>query len=156
MFHLTVRVLALLGTGLAAGAALCILLAERAFAGSAADYVTYKQLTIRALTVPIPALGALGIAAAAIDAALLWPRGMSLPLSLTATAVLLNVAAMVLTRRGHFPLNDAIITWSPASAPAAWEDVRARWARIHTLRTASSVGSFVALVVGNVVRVAGE
>ena len=152
MFHLTVRVLALLGTGLAAGAALCILFAERSFAGGAADYVAYKQLMIRALTVPVPALAALGVVAAAIDAALLWPRGASLPLALTAVAVLLNVAAMVLTVRGHFPLNDAIIAWSPATVPATWGAVRARWALIHALRTATSVASFVALVVGNVTR----
>jgi hypothetical protein len=52
-------------------------------------------------------------------------------------------------------MNDVILSWDPASVPATWDAVRARWAFAHTLRTGVSVASFVALVVGNVIRAPG-
>ena len=67
MLHATVRFVALFAIGLAAGGALCILLLERSPPGSPSFYTEYKQVAIRALTVPLPALAVAGLLATAAD-----------------------------------------------------------------------------------------
>lgn len=153
MFVTCVRFLALLATGLAAGGALCVLLMDRLLGSSSgAFYTEYKQLSIRALTVPLPLLGVVGTLCAVTDAYFLAKGDDALPLRLTLTAVLLGVAAGVLTRAGHFPINDQIMKWTPETAPGTWEATQARWWAFHVARTASATSSFALLILANVVR----
>ena len=152
MFDPTVRFLGLLSGGLAAGIALCVLLMDRAWAGTGQFYTELMQLQIRVLTVPAPALGALGLVTISIDAALLWRRGGGAPFWLGVAAISLGVTAMALTRLGHFPINDQILKWNPVSPPADWMSVQARWSALHVARTIAAVGSFSLFLLGNLMR----
>ncbi len=147
--------LGLLCIGLAAGIAVCVLLAERAWGtgpGTGQFYTELMQLMNHALTVPAPALGALAVVAMSVDAVLLFKRGEGTALWLVAGAIALNVVAGLLTKLGHFPINDQILKWNPASPPADWQTVQARWSALHVGRTLCAVGSFALFLLGNLVR----
>ena len=89
--------------GLAGGIALCILLAERVGTDNGQFYTQLMQMQIRALTVPAPALGVLGLVAMITDSTLLYTRGGGIALWLVGAAVLC-IVALGLTKFGHFPI----------------------------------------------------
>jgi uncharacterized membrane protein len=60
--------------------------------------------------------------------------------------LLLLVAVVVVTLSVEVPIDNKIKTWTPASLPADWEDIRARWAAFHTLRTFLSLAAVAAAV----------
>ena len=152
MLHATVRFVALFAIGLAAGGALCILLLERYMPGSPSFYIEYKQMAIRALTVPLPALAAAGLLATAADCWLTGRQGVWPAFWLGIFAIVLNLAAAILTKAGHFPINDQIIKWSPGNPPPDWAATAARWSVLHAWRTALSLGSFASLILSQVLR----
>lgn len=152
MFVLLLRVVGVLASGLAAGGALCILFLERGFAGDAAFYTQYKQLLIRSLTVPLPALGLVALLANAYDCYLLFRQGFTPLLALSVSALLLGLCAIALTRGGHFPLNAEILTWSPSTPAPDWASVQAKWWTLHVARTVASVGSFALFLFSVVAR----
>jgi uncharacterized membrane protein len=152
MLEQSVRFVGLLCIGLAAGIAVCILLAERAWGtgpGTGQFYTQLMQLMNRALTVPAPALAAIAVLAMSVDAVLLIKRGEGMSFWLVVGAIALNVVAGLLTKFGHFPINDQILTWNPASPPADWQTVQARWSALHVGRTLCAVGSFVLFLLRN-------
>ncbi len=152
MVEQAARLVSLMCLGLAAGITVCVVLTERNWAGSAQFYTQLKQLWIHVLTVPAPLLGALGLAAMIVQGGLLFSRGARIAFALIAAAVLLNVAALLLTKFGHFPINAQILTWDPASPPANWSIVRERWSALHAARTACTVVSFTLLMVSDIFR----
>jgi len=133
----------LLCMGLAAGIALCVLLMERVGAGTARFYTELMQFLNRALTVPAPALGALGLLAIVVHAVLVFlQRGAGVVFWIDVGAAILGAAAGALTKLGHFPINDQMLTWNPESVPADWMRIRARWSAFHVARTISAVVGF--------------
>ena len=152
MLEHSIRFVGLFCVGLAAGIASCVLLMERVWVGTGRFYTELMQLLNRALTVPGPALGALGVLAMSIDTALLFKHGAGPVFWLGLAAVSLNLIALALTKLGHFPINDQVLKWNPASPPADWTTVQARWSALHVARTISAVGSFALAVLGNVLR----
>ena len=152
MLEPALQFVGLLCGGLAAGITVCIFVADRAFAGSGHFYTELMQLLNRALTVPAPALGAVALLAMAIDAALLFKRGGGVAAWLGVAAIVLSLAAGALTKLGHFPINDQILTWDPASPPTDWPTVQAKWSALHVARTISAVGSFALFLLGGLVR----
>jgi hypothetical protein len=142
----------LFSSGLAGGIALGVLLAGRAWTGTAQFYTELMQLLIRVLTVPAPALGALGLVAMSIDAALLFNRGQGAALALGLGAIALGVVALALTKFGHFPINDQVLGWNPASPPADWTRMQAKWSALHLGRTVAAVGGFGLLLLSNLLR----
>ncbi len=146
--ELTTRFLGLLCSGLAAGMALCVLLAERAFSGSGRFYTELMQLLRRALTVPGPALGALGLLSMSVSAVLAYRSGGGPALWLGLLALALAMSALAITKFGHFPINAVMGTWNPDSPPAEWKTVQARWTALHVARTAAATGSFALFLMG--------
>ena len=149
MLEHLVRFVGLFCLGLAAGIAVCVLLTDRIQAGTGQFYTELMQLLNRALTVPAPALGALGLVAMSADSVLLFERGGGAAFWVGVAAALLNLVALGLTRFGHFPINAQIFQWSPASPPAHWARVQMRWSALHFGRTCSAVGSFALFLLGN-------
>lgn len=154
MVLLFVRFGSILLTGLVAGATVCVLLVERSLPDSASFYVLYKQRMIQALTVPLPLLAVLGGIAVLVDVYGLWrePTSSRVCLGLAAGSVALIVAGGVLTKAGHFPINDQIATWDPAAPPASWSAIQAKWASLHLVRTLASTGAFALLIASNLLR----
>jgi uncharacterized membrane protein len=154
MALLFVRLASILFAGLVAGATVCVLLIERSLGDSGSFYVLYKQRVIPALTVPLPLIAMLAVLTVAIDAYVLWrdPAGSRLCLGLALAGLALLVGGGILTKAGHFPINDRIMTWDPAAPPADWSAVQAKWATFHVVRTAMSTLAFAALTLSNLLR----
>ncbi len=146
------RFFGLLLVGSVAGATLCVVFVDRGLGDSGSFYVAYKQLMIRTLTVPLPLIAVLGAVAVAVDCYAQWRTGAGAPLWLALGALALVVAGGVLTKLGHFPLNDAIATWDPAAPPAEWTAVKAKWWSLHLARTTVSVLAFALVIVSNLMR----
>jgi len=44
------------------------------------------------------------------------------------------------------PIDNLIANWTEETLPANWQEIRARWAAFHTLRTFLSLGAVAAAV----------
>lgn len=60
-------------------------------------------------------------------------------LALAGLALMLGV--LVVTLAVEVPIDNQIKDWSLATLPANWEEIRARWADFHTLRTFLALGA---------------
>jgi hypothetical protein len=152
MFEQAVRFVSLVCLGLASGIALCILLVERVGTDDGQFYTQLMQMLNRALTVPAPALGAVALVAMITEGTMLYRRGAGVALWLVGAAALLNLVAGLLTKLGHFPINDRILGWDPMHPPADWRTVQAQWTTLHVARTGCASVSFALLVLSNVLR----
>jgi uncharacterized membrane protein len=65
---------------------------------------------------------------------------------LALAALVLMVAVLVITLAVEVPIDNMIATWTEATLPSDWEQIRARWATFHTLRTFLSLGVVAAAV----------
>ena len=63
-------------------------------------------------------------------------------------ALALWIAVMIVTLVFNAPVNARAARWDPASPPADWEALRARWHLGQTIRTPLAVGSFVCVALG--------
>jgi uncharacterized membrane protein len=65
---------------------------------------------------------------------------------LAVVGVLLLVAVIAVTLSVEVPIDNKIKTWTPTTLPSDWQDIRARWAAFHTLRTFLSLAAVAAAV----------
>jgi uncharacterized membrane protein len=77
---------------------------------------------------------------------LLVRRGSRGAAVLALVGLLLMVAVLVVTLAVEVPLDNRIKGWTLATLPSDWQDLRARWAAFHTLRTFLSLGAVAAAV----------
>jgi uncharacterized membrane protein len=77
---------------------------------------------------------------------LLFRRRSSTAGWLALAALLLMVAVIVVTLSVEVPIDNKIKTWTVATLPPDWRDIRARWAAFHTLRTFVSLAGVAAAV----------
>jgi hypothetical protein len=52
----------------------------------------------------------------------------------------------VITLAVEVPIDNLIASWTVATLPPDWQEIRARWAAFHTLRTFLSLGAVAAAV----------
>jgi hypothetical protein len=135
------RSVAVLATGLLAGAVLLVWAVDVPLGRSAELYLQYRQATTGLLTALLPPVGAVGLVAALAVAVL--DHGTARALAAAASALLL--AGMVLTLAVLFPINDAVLAWT--APPPDWAAVRDRWLAAHAVRSVVTVAAFVLLVV---------
>lgn len=64
------------------------------------------------------------------------------------TALILMVITLIITVGIEVPIDNQIKTWTPETLPSHWTELRSTWDRFHTLRTITSILSFVSLSVG--------
>jgi hypothetical protein len=60
--------------------------------------------------------------------------------------LLLVVAVVVVTLSVEVPIDNKIKMWTVTTLPSDWQDIRARWAAFHTLRTFLSLAAVAAAV----------
>ena len=65
---------------------------------------------------------------------------------LAAIGLLLMIAVMVITLAVEVPIDNLIAAWTEDTLPANWQQIRARWATFHTVRTFLSLGAVAAAV----------
>jgi len=104
---------------------------------TASAYVEMQQNAIRALNVTLPVLG---LVCVVLNAVLAWlTRDDKRDRLCLLVALILLVAAGLITRLENQPINALVITWSPQSPPATWQELRDVWWQWHSLRTAAAV-----------------
>jgi uncharacterized membrane protein len=57
------------------------------------------------------------------------------------TALILFIAALVITLAVEVPIDNQIKTWTATTIPADWENIRDRWQQFHTARTFLTLGA---------------
>jgi uncharacterized membrane protein len=65
---------------------------------------------------------------------------------LALAGLLLMIAVLVITLAVEVPIDNLISSWTEATLPPDWKEIRARWAAFHTLRTFLSLGAVAAAV----------
>jgi uncharacterized membrane protein len=59
---------------------------------------------------------------------------------------ILMVITLLITVMIEVPIDNMIKTWTVSSMPDNWEMLRAKWQYYHTMRTFTSIGSFVSFL----------
>lgn len=137
------RALAILFTGLAAGA----LLGHRMGVSmarpqlSASAFVQLQQIIHIhfAVMMPILLFGAIG---AGLVWALMLRRRRIAEFWLASAAAIAMVAIAAMTRAVNIPINEQLMTWSVANPPPNLEELWSPWERVHTVRTVIAVTAF--------------
>jgi uncharacterized membrane protein len=76
---------------------------------------------------------------------------------LAVIGLLLMIAVLVITLAVEVPIDNLIVNWTEDTLPGNWQQIRARWAVFHTLRTFVSLGAVAAAVgAGLTTRVADQ
>jgi uncharacterized membrane protein len=65
---------------------------------------------------------------------------------LALAGLLLMLAVIAVTLSIEVPIDNKIKTWETATLPSDWQNIRARWAAFHTLRTFLSLAAVAAAV----------
>jgi uncharacterized membrane protein len=76
---------------------------------------------------------------------LFWSRS-TVAAWLALAGLLLMIAVMAITLVVEVPIDNLIANWTEATLPPDWQQIRARWAAFHTLRTFLSLGAVAAAV----------
>ena len=63
----------------------------------------------------------------------------------------LMVATLIITVGVEVPIDNQIKNWTPETVPENWTSLRRTWSEFHTIRTFTSIGSFV-FYVGGILR----
>jgi uncharacterized membrane protein len=77
---------------------------------------------------------------------LLFRRGAIVAAWLALAALLALVAVIAVTLAVEVPIDNEVKTWTTATLPVNWEQLRSRWANFHTLRTFLSLAGLAAAV----------
>jgi uncharacterized membrane protein len=75
-------------------------------------------------------------------------RGRPESFSLALSAIALFVLSLVVTVRIEVPIVKQIVTWTVATRPDNWEQLRDRWVSFHSVRIVAGVAGVVVLLVG--------
>jgi uncharacterized membrane protein len=70
------------------------------------------------------------------------------PFYFFATSFIFMAITLVITVAVEVPIDNQIKTWTTETLPDDWAMLRTRWSKFHTLRTFTSILSFVSLSVG--------
>jgi len=116
---------------------------------SAGAYIEQQQHAIRALNVTMPLLGALTALLTLVSA--VQARGNPRQALFLFAAFGCFVTAGLITRLLNQPINAILMTWTAATPPTNWTELRDAWWRWHSLRTAFGVVGLSLLIGANLV-----
>ena len=144
--RLAVHFLALLLTGLIAGAGLAVWLGYDPRGFNSTVFLAVHQGAVRGLTTPMLLLSLGSLLFIAVSA---WSvRKERLALGLLVLAFVCLVAACVITAVHNQPINDQVAGWTAARVPRNWTALRETWWYWHGVRTALALASFALAIVG--------
>jgi len=112
----------------------------------ATTFLTDGKHMIANLATVMAVLMISAVAAGLVVTGLLFRQASTAAGWLALTALVLMVAVLVVTLSVEVPIDNKIKTWTLATLPSDWKDIRARWAGFHTLRTFLSLGAVAAAV----------
>jgi uncharacterized membrane protein len=144
-----IRIVAVICSGIYAG----VILGDRVGATyaravlSLPSFVQFQQIQHVHFKPILMPLTLVAVVTSAAWAGFGWSRWKQPEFQLATAAALLMILAFVITRTVNFPINDALMTWSPLAPPANVRELWAPWEHAHTVRAAASVVAFVLQVI---------
>jgi uncharacterized membrane protein len=117
----------------------------------AATFLADGKHMIANLAAVMAVLMVSAVVAGLLVVVLLLRGGSRVAVVLALAGLLLMVAVLVVTLAVEVPLDNRIKGWTPSTLPSDWQDLRARWAAFHTLRTFLSLGAVAAAVAATLV-----
>jgi hypothetical protein len=111
---------------------------------SATQYTAIHQMRDKTFRRVMPVLGLTTVVLVAASAAFAVDAGLPRVLAWIATALLATDIALTVTRQ--VPLNLTIQSWTEATIPADWTQVRDQWASQHHMRTALCLMAYACLL----------
>jgi hypothetical protein len=88
----------------------------------------------------MPVLG--NVAILAVGACVFLMRNEPEAFALSLAGLLLFLASMAVTLGGNVPINKQVQSWDTTAPPSHWSQLRDRWEKLHSLRTALIVSGF--------------
>ncbi|MEO6327476.1 MAG: DUF1772 domain-containing protein [Ginsengibacter sp.] len=74
-------------------------------------------------------------------------RKIKIARTLCFIALIFTIISLVITRLGSVPINMQIKTWNPIAPPVNWLQILATWDFYNLIRTITSIGSFICLLI---------
>lgn len=81
-----------------------------------------------------------------IASIIFYPHKASAGFVLCIVSLALIIITLLITLVIEVPIDNQIKTWTVFSLPSNWESLRSKWQLFHTIRTFTSIGSFVFLL----------
>jgi hypothetical protein len=147
MLVMLIDFLDLLLASLVTGAMFGVFLAFNPKGLEGPHYVQMQQRGMRTLDPALPALGAATIVVTALAAAMARHDGVRL--GLLATAAIGFLAAGLITRFFNQPINKFVRSWSAATPPPQWIQLRDKWWHWHVTRLVCGIAGLCALILAN-------
>ena len=143
-----IRFLNLLMAGLVAGTLFGIWIGYNPKNLSVNTFVESQQGAIKALNTLMPVLGLLTIILT-VFSAILQKQNQFVFVTLIIAAGFLLISGLI-TKFGNQPINSVVMTWSKASTPINWSELRDKWWLLHKLRTLTTFISFCLIIWSNI------
>jgi len=112
----------------------------------AATFLADGQHMISNLATVMGVLMSSAVLVGVVAVVLLFRSRSALASWLALAGLLLMIAVMAITLIVEVPIDNLIANWTEATLPSDWQQIRARWAAFHTLRTFLSLGAVAAAV----------
>ncbi|MGH2644890.1 MAG: anthrone oxygenase family protein [Chitinophagaceae bacterium] len=111
------------------------------------SFLENGQIFIKNLAVPMRILMPLTILFIIVST-VFYPYKVSTGFYLTLISLVLIIITLLITLLVEVPIDNQIKNWTIETLPADWESLRSKWQSFHTIRTFTSIGSFVLLLAG--------
>ncbi len=118
----------------------------------AATFLADGKHMIANLATVMPALMIFTGVVSLIVVILLFRHGATPPAWLALAALLALAAVITVTLAVEVPIDNKTKTWTTATLPADWEQIRSWWANFHTLRTFLSLAALAAAIAASLAR----
>lgn len=145
----TARILSLLFSGLIAGTffygTFCVL-------PTFYEMPSYIHLQFRTTLMNHNKITVMALVLLAILANILYcfaVRKKSILFGFCLIALILTTISLLITRFGSVPINIEMKTWNAAAPPVNWLMILAKWDIYNEIRTVTSIGSFICLLLGD-------
>jgi hypothetical protein len=112
----------------------------------AATFLADGKHMIENLAIVMAVLMISAVAIGLVSVVLLFRSRSTVAGWLALAGLLLMIAVLVITLAVEVPIDNLIANWTEATLPSGWQQIRARWASFHTLRTFLSLGAVAAAV----------
>ena len=68
----------------------------------------------------------------------------------TVASLLFSLITLLVTLVVEVPIDNQINIWTASTLPSDWEEIRSKWQFFHSLRTGTSLASFICLAIANI------
>ena len=112
----------------------------------AATFLTDGRHMIENLAVIMAVLMISAVVIGLVVVVLLFRSRSTTAAWLALIGLLLMIGVLVITLTVEVPIDNLIANWTEETLPTDWQQIRARWATFHTVRTFLSLGAVAAAV----------